>query len=97
VLVRLWDYLDGTLNPDATASLRAHLTECPQCREYHAFQEDIFQAMDSLKVRTPTPRPVRARLIATLIAAGFDPTALPSRNRESTPFAGLAESSLRSR
>ncbi|HEX2861220.1 MAG TPA: zf-HC2 domain-containing protein, partial [Lacunisphaera sp.] len=51
------DYQDGTLPPDESASLRAHLSGCPACqREWSALQE-ITRKLDVLPVaEEPSPR-----------------------------------------
>jgi hypothetical protein len=51
------DYQDGTLPPDESAELRAHLTSCPICqREWSALQE-ITRKLDALPAEEePSPR-----------------------------------------
>lgn len=50
------DYQDGTLPPDESAALRAHLTSCPACqREWSALQE-ITRKLDALPAPEPSPR-----------------------------------------
>jgi mycothiol system anti-sigma-R factor len=89
VLAHLWDYLDGNLNPDATASLRAHLCDCPPCRDHEQFQKSFLEAMASLRGRS-APEGVRERVIAALADAGFASTGRPWWARESTPSVALA-------
>ncbi len=51
------DYQDGTLPPDESAALRAHLASCPNCqREWSALQE-MTRKLDALPaVEEPSPR-----------------------------------------
>lgn len=51
------DYQDGTLPPDESAALRAHLASCPTCqREWSALQE-ITRKLDALPAaEEPSPR-----------------------------------------
>ena len=51
------DYQDGTLPPDESAALRAHLAGCPNCqREWSALQE-MTRKLDALPaVEEPSPR-----------------------------------------
>ncbi len=51
------DYQDGTLPPDESAALRAHLAGCPVCqREWSALQE-MTRKLDALPaVEEPSPR-----------------------------------------
>ncbi|MES1168138.1 MAG: zf-HC2 domain-containing protein, partial [Oleiharenicola lentus] len=51
------DYQDGTLPPDESAALRAHLASCPNCqREWSALQEMTLK-LDALPaVEEPSPR-----------------------------------------
>ncbi|MES1194849.1 MAG: zf-HC2 domain-containing protein, partial [Opitutus sp.] len=50
------DYQDGTLPPDESAALRAHLASCPTCqREWSALQE-ITRKLDALPEAEPSPR-----------------------------------------
>jgi hypothetical protein len=50
------DYQDGSLPPDQSAELRAHLASCPTCqREWSALQE-ITSKLDALPAAEPSPR-----------------------------------------
>ncbi len=50
------DYQDGSLPPDVSAELRAHLASCPTCqREWSALQE-ITSKLDALPAAEPSPR-----------------------------------------
>lgn len=35
VRARLWEFLDGELEPNVTVTLRAHLAACPACLAQH--------------------------------------------------------------
>ena len=50
------DYQDGSLPPDQSAELRAHLATCPTCqREWSALQE-MTSKLDALPEAEPSPR-----------------------------------------
>jgi hypothetical protein len=50
------DYQEGTLAPDASAEVRAHLASCPACqREWSALQE-ITRKLDQLPAAEPSAR-----------------------------------------
>ena len=87
------DYQDGTLPPDESAALRAHLASCPNCqREWSALQE-ITRKLDALPaVEEPSPR-LREQFYAMLETHQRDadtvsPFAL-AKNRVDRFFAAL--------
>ena len=67
----VWDYLDGHLAPEETASLQAHIAECSECLDYGKFQQRFLQALASLRVRDAAPWHVRARVIDLLASDGY--------------------------
>ncbi|MGE5102692.1 MAG: zf-HC2 domain-containing protein [Deltaproteobacteria bacterium] len=71
VHTHLWDYLDGHLAPEETASLQAHIAECSECLDYGEFQQRFFQALGSLRVRGAVPWHVKARVIDLLASDGY--------------------------
>ena len=73
VALQLWDYLDDYLTSEATASLRAHLAECRECRGYQQFQTRYLDAMASVRGRTRTPRHLKRRVLEVLADEGFAP------------------------
>ena len=61
------DYQDGSLPPDASAEVRAHLASCPACqREWSALQE-ITRKLDQLPAAEPSAR-MREQFYAMLEA-----------------------------
>jgi anti-sigma factor (TIGR02949 family) len=67
----VWDYLDGHLAPQETASLQAHIAECGDCLSYGQFQQRFLEALASLRVREAAPWHVRARVIDLLTSDGY--------------------------
>ncbi|WP_438480806.1 zf-HC2 domain-containing protein [Oleiharenicola lentus] len=60
------DYQDGTLPPDESAQLRAHLTNCPTCqREWSALQE-ITRKLDALPASPEPSTELRENFYAML-------------------------------
>ena len=70
VVLHVWDYLDDRLTPDATASLRAHIAECGECRAYHVFQQRFLEAVGALRVERRAPWHVKARVLDLLASQG---------------------------
>ena len=50
------DYQDGTLAPDESAELRAHLSSCPACQREWAALQEITRKLDQLPAAEPSPR-----------------------------------------
>jgi anti-sigma factor (TIGR02949 family) len=73
VLLHVWDYLDDQLTPDETSALRAHIAECPQCYDYQLFQESFLEALATLRARRGAPWQLRARVLESLLDAGYAP------------------------
>ena len=73
VVLHVWDYLDDRLTPDAMASLRAHIAECPECLEYQLFQQRFLEALGATHIECPAPWHVRARVLDVLSRHGFAP------------------------
>ncbi len=69
----VWDYLDGQLAPQETASLQAHMAECSECHDFGQFQQRFIQALASARVRNAAPWHVRARVIDLLASDGYAP------------------------
>jgi Putative zinc-finger/HEAT repeats len=90
------DYQDGTLPPDESAALRAHLTSCPTCqREWSALQE-ITRKLDALPAEEEPTGRLREQFYAMLEthqrnADSVSPFAL-ARSRIDRFFAALLPS-----
>jgi hypothetical protein len=50
------DYQDGTLAPDDSAELRAHLSSCPACQREWAALQEITRKLEQLPAEEPSPR-----------------------------------------
>ena len=90
------DYQDGTLPPDESAALRAHLASCPTCqREWSALQE-ITRKLDALPAEEEPSARLREQFYAMLEthqrnADSVSPFAL-ARSRIDRFFAALLPS-----
>jgi anti-sigma factor (TIGR02949 family) len=69
----VWDYLDGRLPPQETASLQLHMAECSECHDYSNFQQRFLQALASLRVRGGAPWHLKARVADLLGSDGYSP------------------------
>src|SRR3954470_9545797 len=50
------DYQDGSLPPDESAQLRAHLANCPTCQREWAALQEMTTKLDALPVAEPSER-----------------------------------------
>lgn len=50
------DYQDGSLVPDESAAVRAHLASCPACQREWAALQEITRKLDQLPAEEPSPR-----------------------------------------
>lgn len=69
----VWDYLDGHLAAQETASLQAHIAECRECLDFGQFQQRVSETLASLRVRDAAPWHVKARVIDLLMSDGYTP------------------------
>jgi anti-sigma factor (TIGR02949 family) len=74
VISRLWEYIDGELEPASAAALRAHLDMCSRCLPQYDFQK----AYKEFALRTysqTVPPHVRRRVFEAILAeeAGEEP------------------------
>jgi anti-sigma factor (TIGR02949 family) len=88
VIRRLWEYVDGELEPESAAALRAHLDMCSRCLPQYDFQK-AYRAFALRTANQAVPPHVRRRVFDAILAeeAGADPPA---------PRAGGGVSRLRS-
>ncbi len=49
------DYLDGKLPPETAAEIEAHLNSCSNCQKEYRSWKDLFQALNSIPVESPSP------------------------------------------
>ncbi len=68
----LWDYLDGELTAERAEEIRRHLEVCAGCRAVTQFEEEFLRAVRRLLDVPPPGGELRARVVATLRAHGFD-------------------------
>ncbi len=77
---RLWDYLDGELDPVREAEMQAHLAACGQCSGHADFERLFLAAVRAVPAMPGADPTLRRRVVASLVAAGMPPTALPDRD-----------------
>jgi len=75
VMKRLWEYVDGELDPEEARAIAEHLSMCARCHPQYEFQLAFLASIVEAHGRRPAPRPEFAsRLRAAL--AEVDPAAL---------------------
>lgn len=67
----LYDYLDGRLAPDASATVQAHVETCRVCAPHFDFARELLALLPASMPLTDVPPELRARLLATLRAEGL--------------------------
>jgi mycothiol system anti-sigma-R factor len=67
-LQRLWEFLDGELQPKDEAEVRRHLEMCSRCYPRYDFQRAYFELMDRLKGRDSVPNGLRRQLFERILA-----------------------------
>jgi anti-sigma factor (TIGR02949 family) len=65
-LPRIWEYLDGELDPTLLAPFERHLTVCRVCWLAYRFDGTFLRRIAVVAVRAPAPEPLRARVRETL-------------------------------
>jgi mycothiol system anti-sigma-R factor len=65
---RLWEFLDGELEPVSEQALQHHLEVCARCYPRYNFQRSYFKIMHQIRDRDPLPRKLRIRLLQQILA-----------------------------
>lgn len=65
------DYMDGYLNQEEKAAVRAHLDSCPQCHAAFKRDEEMLHALRAMPVPAPSPGFVRRSLQHAQSARGW--------------------------
>ncbi len=60
---RLYPYLDRELSPEEMVAVKRHLQDCPPCRRWFVFEENILRYVGECgrKVRAPAELAARIR------------------------------------
>lgn len=61
-------YIDDALEPDARATIEAHLVDCPECSNTVAFQHTLRSTIARAVTSEPLPGDLVQRLLARLDA-----------------------------
>ena len=64
---RLWEFLDGELEPVSMRVLQRHLEVCARCYPRHDFQRAYFKVMHQIRDQNPIPRELRIRLFERIM------------------------------
>jgi anti-sigma factor (TIGR02949 family) len=67
VIRRLWDYVDGELDPESAAALRAHLDMCSRCLPQYDFQK-AYRAFALRTSSQVVPPHLRRRVFEAILA-----------------------------
>ena len=68
IMKRLWEFLDGELEPVSEKELQRHIEVCARCYPHYDFQRAYFKIMHRIKDRDPLPRELRTRLFERILA-----------------------------
>ncbi|MEN8376997.1 MAG: zf-HC2 domain-containing protein [Gemmatimonadota bacterium] len=68
---KLWDYLDGELDPDTTARVWDHLRQCEKCFPRYDFQR-AFRGFLRQRTETEVPAELRRKVFRALLREGLD-------------------------
>lgn len=66
VLARLWEFLDGELNPETDAAVRQHLEQCSRCYPQYDFQRAYAEMLRRVAQRMDPPG-LRGRVLQRLL------------------------------
>lgn len=69
---RLWDYLDGELDPPRAAEVERHLAVCRLCPPHFGFARTLVRAVEATERADAPPDALRARVVAALRAEGYE-------------------------
>ena len=68
----VWTYLDGEIDAERAARIRAHLDTCDHCRDLYTFEGAFLRTVSQLfDEPVDDTASLRSRIIHALAAAGF--------------------------
>jgi mycothiol system anti-sigma-R factor len=70
----LYDYLDGELDADATAAIKAHLEMCAQCFSVFDFEKTFLMFVEARSQAQGAPDSVKKKLLEALLTEGPEET-----------------------
>ncbi|MEO7966067.1 MAG: zf-HC2 domain-containing protein [Gemmatimonadaceae bacterium] len=71
-LQKMFDFLDGELSPERMQSVRDHLEGCGPCLDHADFERRFLAALQATREDRTCPAEVRAKVMASLRAAGLN-------------------------
>lgn len=66
-LERLWDFLDGEMEPANELAVRQHLEVCSRCYPRYDFQRAYFELLRRVRSRDSVPGKLRRRLFERIL------------------------------
>lgn len=66
-LERLWEFLDGELDPANEADVQRHLDVCSRCYPRYDFQRAYFELMHRIRKREGVPPKLRRRIFERIL------------------------------
>ena len=66
-LERLWDFLDGELEPANEDEVRRHIEVCSRCYPRYNFERAYFELMGRVRERDSVPRKLRRQLFERIL------------------------------
>ena len=83
---RVYEWLDGELEPDMADRVGTHLQTCARCYPFlrfeTSFREAVTRAAAHARSETPTPAGLEARILESLAEAGFGTPSPPGPDGE---------------
>jgi mycothiol system anti-sigma-R factor len=67
VIARLWEYLDGELDPERSAPIQAHLEMCARCFPQYEFQR-AYKTFVRRSAQQEIPPALRRRIFEVILA-----------------------------
>ena len=68
----VWTYLDGEIDTERAARIRAHLDTCDHCRDLYTFEGAFLRTVSRLLDEpADDTASLRSRIVHALAAAGF--------------------------
>ena len=71
VAALLWEYLDGELEKNVTASIHEHLAACPACLARHDASRALLAAVAKTEHADPASAALRKRVLSVLDKRGL--------------------------
>lgn len=67
----VWTYLDGEIDAERAAAIRAHLEVCAHCRDQYTFEGAFLRTLSRLLDEPVDTSALRARILQALREQGY--------------------------